>query len=215
MAQPDKYSGEVSSGGGPARNWPGFLRVNGWSWRQWGNSGGRNREGVRRQRPGFSTGEGVRITFEYGHRNALGEAIQFRVSSQLGYLPNALILEQAVRRKYDELDVGQRLERRNTATVEFPEIGLGPLFRLAVDGVDVRDNGPGIPREEHDLIFERFRQGGDALTGNPGGSGLGLYISRRIVEHFGGRIWVTSQRGEGACFSFTLPCAGEATLEAA
>jgi outer membrane protein assembly factor BamA len=91
-------------------------------------------------RPGFSTGEGVRITFEYGHRNAFGEAIQFRVSSQLGYLPNALILEQAVRRKYDELDVGQRLERRNTATVEFPEIGLGPLFRLAVDGVDVRDN---------------------------------------------------------------------------
>jgi outer membrane protein insertion porin family len=91
-------------------------------------------------RPGFSTGEGMRITFEYGHGNALGEAIQFRVSSQLGYLPNALILEQAVRRKYDELDVGQRLERRNTATVEFPEIGLGPLFRLAVDGVDVRDN---------------------------------------------------------------------------
>lgn len=91
-------------------------------------------------RPGFSTGEGMRITFEYGHRNAMGEAIQFRVSSQLGYLPNALILEQAVRRKYDELDVGQRLERRNTATVEFPEIGLGPLFRLAVDGVDVRDN---------------------------------------------------------------------------
>lgn len=91
-------------------------------------------------RPGFSTGEGVRITFEYGHRNALGEAIQLRLSSQLGYLPNALILEQAVRRKYDELDIGQRLERRNTATVEFPEIGLGPLFRLAVDGVDVRDN---------------------------------------------------------------------------
>jgi outer membrane protein insertion porin family len=91
-------------------------------------------------RPGFSTGEGMRITFEYGHRNALGEAIQLRVASQLGYLPNALILEQAVRRKYDELDVGQRLERRNTVTVEFPEIGLGPLFRLAVDGVDVRDN---------------------------------------------------------------------------
>jgi outer membrane protein insertion porin family len=91
-------------------------------------------------RPGFSTGEGVRFTFEYGHRNAFGEAIQLRVSSQLGYLPNALILEQAVRRKYDELVIGERLERRNTATVEFPEIGLGPLFRLSVDGVDVRDN---------------------------------------------------------------------------
>jgi outer membrane protein assembly factor BamA len=91
-------------------------------------------------RPGFSTGEGVRITFEYGHKNAAGQAIQLRLSSQLGYLPNALILEQAVRRKYDELDIGERLERRNTATVEFPDVGLGPLFRLAVDGVDVRDN---------------------------------------------------------------------------
>jgi outer membrane protein insertion porin family len=91
-------------------------------------------------RPGFSTGEGLRFTFEYGHKNALGEAIQLRVSSQLGYLPNALILEQAVRRKYDELVIVERLERRNTVTVEFPEIGLGPLFRLSVDGVDVRDN---------------------------------------------------------------------------
>jgi outer membrane protein insertion porin family len=91
-------------------------------------------------RLGFSTGEGLRFAFEYGHKNALGEAIQLRVSSQLGYLPNALILEQAVRRKYDELDIGARLERRNTVTVEFPEIGLGPLFRLSVDGVDVRDN---------------------------------------------------------------------------
>lgn len=91
-------------------------------------------------RPGFSTGEGFRIRLEYGHRNVAGQAIQLTLSSQLGYLPNGLILEPDVRRKYDELDVGERLERRNTITVEFPEIGLGPLFRLAVDGVDVRDN---------------------------------------------------------------------------
>jgi Na+/proline symporter/nitrogen-specific signal transduction histidine kinase len=81
--------------------------------------------------------------------------------------------------------------------------------------IDVRDNGPGIPREEHEVIFERFRQGRDALTGKPGGTGLGLHISRRIVEHFGGRIWVTSGSGEGACFSFTLPFATQAALEAA
>jgi signal transduction histidine kinase len=42
-----------------------------------------------------------------------------------------------------------------------------------------------------------------------------LHISRRIVEHFGGRIWVTSLRGEGACFSFTLPFATQPALEAA
>ncbi len=91
-------------------------------------------------RPGFSTGEGFRFTFEYGHRNLGGEAIQLTLRSQLGYLPGAFILEKDVREKYDELDVGQRLERRNSATVEFPDVGLGPLFRLSVEGIDVRDN---------------------------------------------------------------------------
>lgn len=91
-------------------------------------------------RPGFSTGEGFRILFEYGHRNLTGQAIQLTLRSQLGFLPSALILEDSVRQKYEELDALDRLERRNTATVEFPDIGLGPLFRLRVEGVDVRDN---------------------------------------------------------------------------
>jgi outer membrane protein insertion porin family len=91
-------------------------------------------------RPGFSTGEGFRVSFEYGHRNLGGQAITLTLRSQLGYLPSAFILERDVQKKYDELHVGERLERRDTATVEFPNIGLGPLFRLAVEGVDVRDN---------------------------------------------------------------------------
>ncbi|MEO7033942.1 MAG: POTRA domain-containing protein [Polyangiaceae bacterium] len=91
-------------------------------------------------RPGFSTGEGFRISFEYGHRNLGGQAIQLTLRSQLGYLPTAFILESDVQQKYNELHVGERLERRDTATVEFPSIGLGPLFRLSVEGVDVRDN---------------------------------------------------------------------------
>jgi outer membrane protein assembly factor BamA len=69
-----------------------------------------------------------------------GEAIQFRLRSQLGFLPDVLILESEVRRKYGELPISRRLERRNTASLEFPSIGLGPLFRLTVEGVDVRDN---------------------------------------------------------------------------
>jgi len=71
--------------------------------------------------------------------------------------------------------------------------------------VEVRDNGPGIDRADQDLIFDKFRQVGDTLTAKPYGSGLGLHISRQIVEHFGGRMWVDSRRGEGACFGFTLP----------
>ncbi len=113
-------------------------------------------------RPGFSTGEGLRVTFEYGHRNLAGEAIQLTLRVQLGYLPNAFILENDVRKKFDELDVGQRLERQNTATVQFPEIGLGPLFPLSVEGVDVRDNSRdyGLTKDAGilTLIFRPSRQ---------------------------------------------------------
>jgi signal transduction histidine kinase len=71
--------------------------------------------------------------------------------------------------------------------------------------VDVRDNGPGIDPADQNLIFDKFRQAGDVLAERPRGSGLGLHISRQIVEHFGGRMWVESAPGRGACFSFTLP----------
>ena len=71
--------------------------------------------------------------------------------------------------------------------------------------IDVRDNGRGIGRDDQAAIFSKFRQVGDTLTDKPHGSGLGLHISRQIVEHFGGRMWVESAPGEGACFSFTLP----------
>jgi len=71
--------------------------------------------------------------------------------------------------------------------------------------VDVRDNGRGISLEEHEAVFSKFHQVGDTLTDKPHGSGLGLHISRQIVEHFGGRMWVESTLGSGARFSFTLP----------
>lgn len=70
--------------------------------------------------------------------------------------------------------------------------------------VEVQDNGPGVPVEEQQLVFEKFRQGGDRLN-RPQGTGLGLPISRQIIEHFGGRMWLKSTPGQGACFSFSLP----------
>ena len=72
--------------------------------------------------------------------------------------------------------------------------------------VDVSDNGPGIAADFMPVIFEKFRQGGDALS-RPQGTGLGLPISKQIVEHFGGRMWVESPPAEGATFSFELPLA--------
>ena len=73
--------------------------------------------------------------------------------------------------------------------------------------VEVQDNGPGVPRAQQQLVFEKFRQGGDGGDNarRPQGTGLGLPISRRIVEHFGGNLWLRSEPGQGACFGFDLP----------
>jgi signal transduction histidine kinase len=73
--------------------------------------------------------------------------------------------------------------------------------------VDVRDNGPGIRPEDQQAIFERFRQGGDALTERLRGTGLGLPISQQIITHLGGELWLESTPGGGATFSFRLPLA--------
>ena len=71
--------------------------------------------------------------------------------------------------------------------------------------VGVADNGPGLTAEEGVVIFEKFRQGGNTMTDKPQGTGLGLPISRQIVEYFGGNLWVESQPGAGANFIFTVP----------
>ncbi|HXK58151.1 MAG TPA: HAMP domain-containing sensor histidine kinase, partial [Gammaproteobacteria bacterium] len=70
--------------------------------------------------------------------------------------------------------------------------------------VVVSDNGSGIPAKLRPVIFEKFRQGIEGGA-NPLGTGLGLPISREIIEHFGGRLSVTSPPGKGAIFSFVLP----------
>ncbi|MDO9600513.1 MAG: sensor histidine kinase [Azoarcus sp.] len=70
--------------------------------------------------------------------------------------------------------------------------------------VDVTDNGIGIPPELEPVIFEKFRQGGGERA-RPQGTGLGLPISKQIVEHFGGRLWVSATTDKGATFSFVLP----------
>ena len=89
----------------------------------------------------------------------------------------------------------------------------GPERRVMVEAkalpdaiqVSVADNGPGIPRKTRKLIFEKFQQARETLTDKPTGTGLGLPISRQIIDHFGGRIRVASKPGKGATFSFTVP----------
>lgn len=71
--------------------------------------------------------------------------------------------------------------------------------------VKISDNGPGIPEEFQQLIFEKFFQTAGQGLKKPVGSGLGLAICQRIVHLHGGKLQVESLPGKGACFSFTLP----------
>lgn len=69
----------------------------------------------------------------------------------------------------------------------------------------VKDNGPGIPKKSQHHLFEKFFRVSGPLEQGSKGNGLGLYISKSIVQMHGGKIWVDSDEGKGACFSFTVP----------
>ncbi|MHC1704543.1 MAG: ATP-binding protein [Tenuifilaceae bacterium] len=69
----------------------------------------------------------------------------------------------------------------------------------------VRDTGIGLSEDKIPFIFDRFRQADDSTTRNYGGTGLGLTISKKLVEMMGGRIWVESEKNKGSTFFFTLP----------
>jgi histidine kinase len=81
------------------------------------------------------------------------------------------------------------------------------------DGSDwvasVKDDGPGIPSEIHDKIFEPFFRAKDAINMKTPGTGLGLTITKAIVQALGGKIWVESKQGEGCAFFFSLPKKGQ------
>ncbi len=96
--------------------------------------------------------------------------------------------------------------------VKFTETG-GVTVRIAADpgsvpGVllfTICDTGIGIPMDKLEAVFERFTQADSSTTRNYGGTGLGLTISKSLVELMEGRIWVESVVGKGSVFSFALP----------
>jgi len=98
--------------------------------------------------------------------------------------------------------------------IKYAMPGRKPHVHISVAGTDkefvtiaVRDNGVGFAEKYSETIFEPFTR----LQRDPNsGSGVGLTICRRIVEHSGGRIWAQSKPGEGSTFFFTLPLAPEA-----
>ncbi len=73
--------------------------------------------------------------------------------------------------------------------------------------VSVVDNGIGIQQEDQGRIFEAFYRADNSITREAGGTGLGLTLSKQIIEVHGGRMWVQSEYGKGSQFTFTLPLA--------
>jgi len=69
----------------------------------------------------------------------------------------------------------------------------------------IKDTGIGIEKEQQNIIFDRFRQIDDGNTRNYGGAGLGLSISKNLVEILGGEIWIESEIGVGSTFFITIP----------
>ena len=108
----------------------------------------------------------------------------------------------------DERRVRQVVFNLLSNAVKFTPAGGSVDVRSAqADGevrVSVADTGPGIAPEDQERIFEEFQQT-DAGSQQAEGTGLGLTLSRRLIELHGGRIWVESAPGEGSTFTFTLP----------
>ena len=71
----------------------------------------------------------------------------------------------------------------------------------------MRDEGPGIPLSQQERVFEKFYRLDPNMTKGVGGTGLGMYICRELVEAMHGDIWVESLPGQGSTFSFELPVA--------
>ena len=122
----------------------------------------------------------------------------------------ALVLDSSVDViEGDERRVRQVVFNLLSNAVKFtPEGGRVEVRTVRGEGevtISVADTGPGIAYDDQELIFEEFRQARVVAGERPEGTGLGLALSRRLVELHGGRIWVESTPGEGSTFSFTLP----------
>jgi len=109
----------------------------------------------------------------------------------------------------DRLRFKQVLYNLLSNAVKFtPEGGSISVMAAQRDGfleVSVSDSGIGIPRHEHESVFDKFYQASATTKGVREGTGLGLAITKRLVEEHGGRISVESEPGKGSRFTFTIP----------
>jgi PAS domain S-box-containing protein len=118
----------------------------------------------------------------------------------------------------DRIRLRQILNNLVSNAIKFTERGAVTVRAEVQDDkgvalISVKDTGIGIAKEHHALIFEQFRQVDSGSTRKAGGTGLGLPITRRLVEMHGGEIWVESEVGSGSTFNFTIPLARRESME--
>ncbi len=129
--------------------------------------------------------------------NLVGNAIKFSDRGFVEVSAEETKIETATRE-----EISGTGEEISGTGEEISGTGKMPVLR-----VTVADSGIGIPPDKHERIFESFEQGDGSTAREYGGTGLGLAVTKKLVELHGGRITVDSKVGEGSRFSFTLPMA--------
>jgi len=146
----------------------------------------------------------LREALESGVVMVRERAVNDRVRITLAPLPESDVVPG------DERRIRQVIFNLLTNAVKFtPAGGTVDVTATRSNGevrVAVADTGPGVPPEDRERIFEEFQQTGTGIEQGEG-TGLGLALSKRLVELHGGRIWVEAEPGRGSTFFFTLPVA--------
>jgi len=146
----------------------------------------------------YAMGEVVHAVVSAVESLAAGKKLAFK----------AIVPADLPRGRGDERRLTQVLLNLAGNAIKFTDAGEVTIEARLADGavlVSVSDTGPGISEADQQKIFEEFQQADSSSTRKKGGSGLGLSISRRIVELHGGRLWVESALGAGSTFYFTVP----------
>jgi signal transduction histidine kinase len=126
---------------------------------------------------------------------------------------------QDAKLKCDQKRIDQVLHNLLTNAIKFVPEKTGRIEISVEKNQDgqimfaVKDNGTGIPADKQQNMFKKFYQADTSMSRNAGGTGLGLTISKGIVEAHGGRIWFDSQEGAGSTFYFTVPESAAPAIE--